>query len=305
MNLMDMIVGSRAVLPRRDVRASRHDAVQLRSCPLRYVLDEGASRQCADLLRECPDLMTLERDVLRLPATRFWLEWPAEDDGNGSSSSGVRLGCLVEASEDGRSGTVFPYYSTRDNQAQRLPGCIQFDLDNPCTQNGHGSRSFTHRLFPHLNQVLAHAVMTMDSGWVRAAARLGEATLFNKMTVEAEGSWFYLPFLLTFSVLLFSPSIIRERHTNAERSGAAQTGRARTLDHIEVTMRLGEHTAWDSIRAHREGSRRGPPRLHVVRGHYVSRGSKKFWRMSHLRGSGEWSGYSKTVKVKAARLMKD
>lgn len=69
-------------------------------------------------------------------------------------------------------------------------------------------------------------------------------------------------------------------------------------------MRLGEYSPPSESRAAGAGSGREPPRMHVVRGHYVSRGSKTFWRTSHLRGSGRWTDQAKTVRVKGARSSK-
>lgn len=300
MTLMDKIIESRSVLPRGDVRVSHRDAMQLRSCSLRYVLDADASVQCADLLRNCPDLMSLERDVLRVPAAEFWLEWSAEQEREGVGAQ--KLGCLVRASEDGRNGTVLPYYTTADGRAQRLPGTIEFDLDGVAPQSVPGSRNFSHRLFPHLEHVLSHAVMSMDPGWVKAVAKSGETTLTNKMTQEAEGSWFFLPFLLTFSVLLSSPNVLHERRSAAPAHNRTGSGQRQQLDHIEVSLHLGEYADFGGgSRTEPARSGREMPRLHVVRGHYVSRGDKTFWRTSHLRGSGDWAGYSKTVNVKAGR----
>lgn len=285
--------------------------MQLRSCPLRYVLDAGASKQCADLLRDCPELTALEREVLRVPASEFWLEWSSETD-DGSIEGDRSLGCLVQAAEDGRSGTVLPYYTHPDGRATRLPGVIYFDLDGEVGRNVRGTRNFVHRLFPHLDHILARAEMTMDPGWVKAAAKHGEATLANRMTQEAEDAWFFLPFLLTFSVLLYSPNVLREspstrRHQSSSNGNTISKSRCepnqqrQSLDHIEVSLRLGEYASFSVDHANNANGGREKPRLHIVRGHYVSRGSKVFWRTSHLRGSGEWAGYSKTVRVKQAR----
>ena len=296
LKLMDQIVASRLVLPRSDVRVSRRDSMQLKACPLRYVLDADASMQCADLIRECPELPSLEREVLRVPASEFWLEWLAEP-----LEAGRKLGCLVQASDDGRSGRVLAYYTTPDGKPQRLPGVIEFDLDGEAPRTARGSRNFAHRLFPHLEHVLTRVVMTMDPDWIKAVAKSGEATLRNKMTLEAEGTWFFIPFLLTFSVLLFSPNVMRERRVVSASQGGSSAGRRPSLDHVEVSMRLGEYTPPSESRASGAGSGREPPRMHVVRGHYVSRGSKTFWRTSHLRGSGQWTDHGKTVRVKGAR----
>lgn len=299
MALMDTIIESRSVLPRGDVRVSHRDAMHIRGCSLRYVLDPDASAQCAHLLRDCPDLMTLEREVLRLPADEFWIEWVAEEHHPGAARQ--KLGCYVRAAEDGRSGTILPYYSTAEGRAQRLPGVIDFDLDSAAPQSTRDKRNFSHRDFAHLEHVLSHASMSMDAGWVSSVAKSGEAALTEKMTHEAEGSWFFLPFLLTFSVLLSSPNILRERRSGMASGHQGTTRSHAPLAHIEVSLHLGEYS--DAGSAPGAGSLRGGremPRLHVVRGHYVSRGDKVFWRTSHLRGAGDWAGFSKIVHVKAA-----
>ncbi|MXO86520.1 hypothetical protein GRI38_10835 [Altererythrobacter aurantiacus] len=273
------------------------------ACPLRYVLDIDASLQCADLIRDCPELMSLEKDVLRLPASDFWLEWFCEPEEPGSEISGLRLGCLARATEDGRSGTLVPFYAAADGAAKRLPGTIEFDLDRDVPRSALGSRNFTHRLFPHLDHILRHAFIVMDERWVAKASKKGLATLQNMLTLEAEGTWFYLPYLLTFSLLLNSPNVVQTRNGVSASVGSGAPIKAVT-DHIEVSMHLGETRRqsnageWASSRASRE-----TPRLHLVRGHYVSRGEKTFWRTSHLRGNGEWAGFYKTVNVKAGRAL--
>lgn len=301
---MDLVVASRSVLPRGDVRISHRDAMQLIACPLRYVLDSGASRQCGDLLRDCPDLMMLESDVLRVPATEFWLEWPAEVSDDRAYDQ--RLGCLVRAAPDGRSGEIQAYHTNLDGQARRLPGTISFDLDGEFSNSVRGSRTYAHGLFPHLDDVLAKSLMTMDGSWIRANARDDERAFNRKMASEAEGTWFYLPFLLTFSVLLFSPNVLTERRarTGDEAAGLPNAAQRRTrkLEHIEVSLHLGEYSTGDRPGSSTDGKgSRDAPRLHLVRGHYVSRNQKTFWRTSHLRGSGDWAGCAKTVNVKAAR----
>ncbi|WP_176267616.1 hypothetical protein [Qipengyuania atrilutea] len=248
--------------------------------------------------------MSLEKAVLRLPASEFWLEWFCEPEEPGSEISGLKLGCLARASEDGRSGTLLPFYAATDGAAKRLPGTIEFDLDRDVPRSALGSRNFSHRLFPHLDHILQHAFIVMDDRWVAKASKKGPATLQNMLTLEAEGTWFYLPFLLTFSLLLGSPNVVQRRNGASGSSGTGSPTRMAT-DHIEVSMHLGETRQKTSNASEWAGSRasRETPRLHLVRGHYVSRGEKTFWRTSHLRGNGEWGGLYKTVNVKAGRAL--
>ncbi len=294
---MDSIVASRSFYSRSDKRVAHRDALDLLACPLRYVLEEGAAGQCGDLLRECPDLMTLERDILRLPAESFWLEWPAEREVENEDSG--RLGCLVKGAPDGRSGTIFPFYGAPDGRAERLPGEITFDLDEDEVAHLGNGRTYNHNMFGHLNPILARATMKMDGGWL--GQHSGEG-LERSLSSQAEASWFFLPFLLTFSVLLFSPNVLAVTAQAHAPSTYSRPGkRARMLDHFEVSLHLGEYRTPQESAPANGRNQREQPRLHLVRGHYVSRGNKTFWRMSHLRGAGEWAGYSKTIKVKAAR----
>ena len=297
---MDRIVATRSFHSRADIRVSYRDALEVITCPLRYVMDPDAARQCGDLLRDCPELMEIERSVLRMPAGMFWLEWPAEPDPSGSGG-GEQIGCVVRASEDGRSGSIQPFFSDTSGQVSRLPGDISFDLDAMAHPDPDGSRAtFKHDRFHHLNDVLSSAALRLNRDWMRRNLT-GDPN--RRLSQEAEKSWFFLPFLLTFSVLLSSPNILnmntRKPLGNRETFGSRIP---KTLEHYEVSMHLGEFSM-DGGKASNGASRtsRETPRLHLVRGHYVQRGGKTFWRVSHMRGSGEWAGFDKTVRVKGAR----
>ena len=259
---------------------------KLEQAKLRYVLDEAISRQCFELIRSDSGLLHPDNPMLRLPTGAFWLEWFSETV---PGEIAHRLGALVEGSSDGRSGRIASFWAARGSAAGESSVAIHFDLDDPMCPKCPGV-SVRHSSFRHLNSLFARMRCAP------ASSSSVSGSCWPGVQEEAEGIWFYLPLVLSFSVLLNSAGAVDERPSDLGRLNCIRIKRGRPplLDHVEVRLRLGDVERQDRLGG---GGARGMPRLHLVRGHVVSRRGATFWRSSHMRGDPTRAVASTTVRV--------
>ncbi len=303
MRLMDRIAEVRSATSQPDAGISHHDSLALAGCALRYVMTKEASAQCGDLIRSSPELLTAKDDLLRLPAEQFWVEWFAEMGGDGDFGGdwAQKIGCLVQTNEGGRSGHIILYGTTFNGGVDRLPGKIIFDLDHRyVSPYPSGSYRMSHGDLGFLNNILSHALMQLEERW-RGRAKLDKRYAYQDLVRhQAEQSWYALPFILAFAALLNSDDVVDQTPSQLAQLNASRARRRRRalLEHVEVSMRLGERRQSDGAAQDNHHGARATARLHFVRGHTVSRGGKTFWRTSHLRGDADAPIISKTVSVR-------
>jgi hypothetical protein len=330
MRLLDQLAQSRSPLllalnsaPRQPISVTgpADFAHQVSQCPLRYVLEDDLTRAAAHLAFAEGDRLASCLDLVRIPATRLWVEWSDEIHKQAiyeagmadfdAHSRGRRVGVLLEATSCGRAGIARTFWSEaadRDLPAVTLsPLETHIDLrDLPRAGAGAAAGGLlvgslvrvTDDGNPAMDALLDNVRFRFDSQWAayyRAAARTEEsqrAALNGSLSAVARD----VPLLLAFFLLLnardATSSVRVGRETvNVKRQ---RLGRAPLLDHIEVRAsldRLGSAADSDGSR----GGRRAP-RLHHVRGHLVRRGSDVFWRSPHLRGSASFGAVrSRTV----------
>lgn len=305
MRLLDRVVAS----PPK-IEAAAHDgrihvltgvgaqAHALRDCPLRFMLDREASHQCFELIRSAKELFEADSTLLRLPAESFWIEWFAEAAERGGPGGG-RLGAFVNASADGRRGSITGYYETSGGQADLVVASAEFDLDKDLRQEAADPRrvSFRHRDLRHLDDLLRHSVLRLDATWV-PFLRAHPPARFQELLVRlTDAAWYYVPFVLAFSAMLNSREVLERVPSNLHRLNEARARRGRTplLEHINVKLRLGAAAGGSGLLT--SGTPRAAPRLHYVRGHLVRRSGSSFWRSAHLRGDAERPILTKTISV--------
>jgi hypothetical protein len=334
MRLLDLLAQSRSPLllalkcaPRQPISVTgpADFAHQVSQCPLRYVLEDDLTRTAAHLAFAEGDRLASCLDLVRIPATRLWVEWSDEIHKKAiyeadmadfdADSHGRRVGVLLEATSCGRAGIARTFWSEapdRDLPAVTLsPLETHIDLrDLPRAGAGAGAAAagggplggsfvrVTDDGNPAMDALLGNVRFRFDPRWAayyRAAARTEEsqhAALTGSLSAVARD----VPLLLAFFLLLnardaTSSMRIGRETVNLKRQ---RLGRAPLLDHIEVRAsldRLGSAADPDGSR----GGRR-TPRLHHVRGHLVRRGSDVFWRSPHLRGRASFGAVrSRTV----------
>ena len=312
MRIIDRLVGDpvfQAHLERsgriRRVEASDNVRRLLSDCHLRFVVDKGASQQCADLMRAQPEIFDVDSHLLRLPAENCWIEFYEDGDpGPGSESgSSCRHGILAETDRSGRRGTLRSFLEQSDGSIIQVPGAVDFDLDAGMVPDQASEVAFRMRnaSLPGLDTVLGNALFRPDPTWHHYYQRMGAEDRTHFLNAQVEHSWYALPYALCFSALLNTKSVLRERPSDLDRLNRARARRGRhaLLDHVEVSLQLGAHYERNTDGG--SGSVRRTPRLHVVRGHPVQRAGKTFWRATHIRGEGEQIGGSRTVSVRPSR----
>jgi hypothetical protein len=109
----------------------------VKACPLRYVLGDEVGRLCETLINTDAGMLEPGNSFLRLPAECFWLEWNRDGSLSDSRERGrQRIGCLIEADANGRSGTVHSFWVDEAGNAQAGQVYLDFDLDHRPSASG-------------------------------------------------------------------------------------------------------------------------------------------------------------------------
>lgn len=282
-------------------------AASIAACPLRLVLTEPLTRVCASLAYADGDRLAGCLDLIHVPATRLWVEWPdrprrevvaaALQFPDGGCDEALRAGVFLSTDASGRRGTARTFWgaTTADTEPCLAPVVTQFDLDLPQEHDRVGPGSLAevfagaaasiHSDEPALAGLLRCLRFRFDPTWAAyyraecATAALRAAVLRDSMATVGTD----LPLVFALCLLLGSRLRLPERRPDLRRLNRrrARDGRPALLDHVEVTAPV--MSAYPVGRA-RDGDDRRAPRLHHVRGHLVRRGSQVFWRVPHLRG---------------------
>lgn len=270
----------------------------IRQIPIRYILDGLASEACNNLL-VADGLFDNVGELLRFPASVFWLElW--SDSASEADKRQRKIGALIEADEKGRCGTATHFFEDAAGEPRMIPIRTFFNFDEECPPSQDPTHlTVKHRDFHHLESVFRHVRLVVDDRWFNAAMADDNFPLQRRLKEYAEGMWFDLPVALAFSAMLNSAGVTKQNPSQLGKLNNARIrrGKAPLLDHVEVSLNLS-HSSEHAAEGVGTGLR-SPPRLHFVRGHMVSRGSKTFWRASHLRGDNNFALVSRTVKVTA------
>ncbi|MBA3666288.1 MAG: hypothetical protein H0W65_00995 [Sphingomonas sp.] len=300
MRLIDRVVNASQQIELTDGTGQSHvvtgvgaKSATIKGCELRYILDRTASDECMKLvLNSNNGLLSPDNSLLRLPAETFWIEW------FGMAPQQFKSGMLVETAENGRRGLLTGYFQSEHDRADKVGACVEFDLDGLARSGS--SIGMTHANCAHLNDLLSCAYLHLDPSWHRYFRARPVGTYDRTAADVAEHCWYFLPMACAFAAMLNSPDILVETRSNLERLNLARKRRGNEplLDHIEVSMRLGQYraNAGQGDLLHQKNS----PRLHHVRGHFVHRAGKTFWRSAHLRGDAERPITQKTVSVRGA-----
>lgn len=273
------------------------DAVS--ACPLRYVLEQDIFEAAGQIATQWPDLLDPADPRMRVPAESLWIEWRLPDPVTGRAR---QTGMLVEAAIDGRSGQARSFWmSEHGPDAAQIS--LRFDLDRP-----HGGGSEGPRLYPVISasgkaaSLAPYLTVSVDQGWHRyfAQTALGPERVGEAVQRCAEGVMADLLVVFAFARLLNSQLPMRRQEIDRSRLNAARlrTGKPVLLDHVELSLAIGEREA---AAAQRPTGDRSPARLHLVRGHLVRRSDAIFWRSPHLRG-GTRRDDKPAVKTIHARL---
>ncbi|WP_447929953.1 hypothetical protein [Sphingopyxis fribergensis] len=257
------------------------DAV--RSCPLRYVLDDVVTDVCFQLLDTDRGMLNPANALLRVPAQQFWVEWfedrPAPETNEGHRRRNA--GLLIDAATNGRSGTIHSFWKNDEGETVSSQIYIEFDLDNSLTMEADTIRA-RHIESPEFQPLLDCMIFRIDPAWIAYFATLDANQRRQAMQQCAAMTWFDLAFIFAFAMLLASKGNVDSQASDLSRLNRARAKRGKPplLDHVEARLCLDDRPA--SVPD--KGGVRNAPRLHQVRGHMVRRANLTFWRTTHLRG---------------------
>jgi hypothetical protein len=272
---------------------------ELRLANPRYVLDRLASKACGDLIRNADELFRYADPVMRVPGELFWLEAFQEADLMRRDKCG-RVGVLVHAGPNGRSGYVHHFTGLPSGGWNRLPAWTEFDFDRPLSPRNDHCFRLSHGELSHIDEFLKHTMLHAEPDGLEILQGLDRSHYLRRL---GEAAWFDVPLMAAFAALMASPGMIDAVPSDLVRLNRARSRNRKPplLDHLEVRLVLGapRHGARGAI-----FERRTPPRLHFVRGHFVHRRGKSFWRSSHLRGDSSRALVQRTVKVTAAGVLR-
>jgi hypothetical protein len=287
----------------------------VRQCPLRYVLNDEVTEICARLALEADTVLGSSIALLRIPAPRLWLEFggiarkraltdPVSSGGNSAACPKQRAGLLVTCDERGRKGSVDVCWdSEAGDELDVAPFAIAFDFDDESfSQRRHAdgiSIGVNVGDHPRLEALYDRVRFDLRPEWrLYYESRTKTEIGFHQVLHEALKPLLEdVPFLAAFCLLLISNGALRQQP--CDRTGInkprMRKGRPPLLDHVELTMSLGEA----EHERHRTDTHRPAPRLHFVRGHLVHRDDRIFWRTSHMRGKPEIGSISsRTVSLR-------
>lgn len=290
-------------------------APALRSCPLRYVLQDDVTELCTELAFEDECVVGSSLELVRIPAASLWLEFRSAArqkvlSGMGRLApdgcpDGQRIGMMVTAAPGGRRGRIDVCWDGLDGAGPELaPFAIVFDFDDSSVSasNEPGTLGIDVPAHPGLRPLFAHLHFALRPAWRRYYSdhTQGEDHYREVLLHSVAPLFEDAPFLATFCLLLMSGSALRQFPSERDKLNKArvQRGRPPLLDHVELAMNLAGTVANAPASA---GDLRSSPRLHFVRGHLVRRGDAIFWRTAHMRGKPALGAIrSRTVSVRIA-----
>ena len=288
---------SRPGLPSLRLPGVAESAAQVASVPLRYVLGDDVRDVCAQLIDRWTDLLDPADPLLRVPAPSLWMEWlEVRAEGN------RMVGTYVESDASGRRGWLRSFWDDGGTGIDLSQAILHFDLDGlPAVPAAGTMYRWDARHYGALGPVMACATAAIVPEWTRYFASCDCAPSARQQALAgcAAQVWFHLPMLLGFVRLLQMGQALSERPVIRDRLNAARQrrGKAPLLDHIELTLKLGDQAAGGA------GTQpvRGRCRRHLVRGHLVRRGGRIFWRSAHARGRADLPGVlSRTTSLMLA-----
>lgn len=287
----------------------------VRSCPLRYVLQDDVTELCTELAFEDDGVVGSSLELVRIPSGSLWLEFRSaarqkilSDMGRlapGGCPEGQRIGMMVTAAPGGRRGHINVCWDGLDCAGPELaPFAIAFDFDDPSlsASAAPGTLGIDVPTYPALRPLFAHLRFELHPAWRRYYSDHTQCedhfreVLIRSVEPLSEDA----PFLATFCLLLMSGSALRQLPAERGKLNKARTKRGRLplLDHVELAMNLAGAAATAPASG---ADLRSSPRLHFVRGHLVRRGDAIFWRTSHMRGRPALGAIrSRTVSVRIA-----
>ena len=291
MHLMDRIVqmGSDIVVRETDgtilkLPGTSQIAKEIEGISLRYTLNDSVVALLSSTLLGNAEFVSKSRAIIRLPAQRFWVEWPEPEDGKPSGKR-RRIGVLVEGDDDLQSGRMQIAWS-EDTDTTLAQAGISFDL-----RTVEGKQGFwrnmrdTTNVCPHILSLLRSCDVELAPAWQDYFMKRGPHAIGNLMEDICRTVWREPLLIFAFALFLQSKgSPLLSRPADIARLNAARQkrGKSHMLDRLDVLVHAGA-----TLDSRHPPSGGGCRSLHFVRGHFVHRRNTVFWRSPHLRGDAD------------------
>ncbi len=280
-------------------------ATSIAKCQTRYVLSDDLTRLCTAIAYSKGARTLACADLLHVPAELLWVEWceaPWRSELElygfrappGPIEVSGRRGALVQATRDGRRGSIRTFWSTGESEHDLLASSMEahFDFDateeEPIAPDQQSPASIRVADHDGDDDVVRRCFcFRYEPTWAEYYQRAGlTAQQMNGLERHSLGTVAIdIPVMLAFFLLLATRPGLPRRPLMLERLNRIRlkSGKVPLLDQVEVLSPLLPEYRASTGRTPSFG-RRGP-RLHHVRGHLVRRGSQLFWRVPHLRGN--------------------
>lgn len=296
---------------------------------VRYVLEDAVVATASEALLARPHSLVDVLGLVHVPYPCLWIEWTEAARLLAREAHGIayangkpvphRLGYLIQTDEIGRRGIVkvawnFKLGGEEEVLPELCPFVLHFDFDritddsipDATPEQQQASTYYArcrgdavqtaaiHRLNrvawieadPNAQEMLCHSFGD------RTSAEVDQVLASSFEDVSAEGL-----FLLAILTLLAARNGVEMRQES--RAGINKARRKRRepelLDHQIAYLRL---TAAERAAVRTPGTGHGAPkRAHIVRGHFVRRSDKVYFRRAHWRGGAGGAAAIKIVKV--------
>jgi hypothetical protein len=295
MRLMDQVLKA-SVCAKSPLVVNLSD--EIGNATIRYVLTPDVVAICESLVSDHFDMLSDMTDIVRVGEESMWIERHSEL----ADADGVhrRIGLLVEADCDGRSGTITVAIEIPGQPPLVMPHGIAFDFDGNIALSCDGLSQFRITDFASdaTRKLASCFAIRLLPGW-REYYSLDSRSPEIRKEIMDELARSAMPdglFLMAFTALLMSRKSFREVPSQLGRlnRARARSGKLELLDHLEVMTHViaGDHVGSRSL-----ASERRPSRMHHVRGHFVRRGPLLYWRSAHFRGDPDRMIMRKTVTL--------
>lgn len=283
----------------------------------RLILDNEVAAACAYVVMSNPISVADATKVLRCPYDSLWVEWAesarhdileplhsqTRDDPRDKPK---RLGFLIEASKDGRAGVITFAWTHFNGQTISAALEFHFDLDSVPDRKKYFAHYFEGLtiwkvlgkskeqqdaildLYGQTNIVMRPAGKEMLKfigemvGKGRGPAQIKEAMQYTYESWLGDVFGEYFSALAVLIMLTAKHATERKQVDNTKLTKARQK-KGKTPLHNYDTVHMYLHKRERGTEYTRSQTRNGV-RLHVVRGHYVTRGQLIYWRRPHMRG---------------------
>lgn len=274
---------------------------QVKATSTRYILQPDVVQATTELVFQQTGLLYNCLDIIRIPSDSLWLEWQTKTEVSARSeavTSGAtcKMGVLVISDPGGRSGSMQVVWEGNTGIPEPSPARLIFDLDNKPSASStrllYAIANDEHKLTP----LMRHVALEIQPDWLKYYQSGGSSNMRDIYSQLGAAVIYDAPFVLGFCLLIAARSQLIFQASDLVRLNLlrAKQSKPLLLEHVEVGAWM--HRIEPNATTNVSTDTRVGARLHHVRGHFVRRANKIFWRSPHLRGEPLLGTMPKQVK---------